>query len=179
MRAAFISGVAVLAAAATVAQPIAQVGATNKLGASSVVAEATNDLRQTIVPEAGQKFLWIKATLAGAAQTIDLTKVTVQSGGDMAALIGVDAMFDGDPKQFSMIAPVRVKGGAAKTPPLEETKSAGPITFAFTPGKVASLKLMTPPQSVCLLFAVPATFQAGGVKVKGLGTTDLSLPAAK
>jgi len=155
-----------------------QGGAVVKLGESAIVTDATNDSRQAIVPEAGQKFLWIKATVA-AAQTIDLTKVAVQSGAETLPLVGVDAMYDGDPKQFSMIAPFRVRGGAAKVSPLEQTKSVGTISFAFTPGKTATLKVITPPQSVCLLFAVPATLQATAMKVKGFGPADLTLPAAK
>jgi len=178
MRRALILTVAAMAATVTASRPAAQAGAAAKLGESAVVAEATNDSRQAIVPEAGQKFLWVKTTV-GAAQTIDLTRVAVQSGAETLPLIGVDAMYDGDPKQFSMIAPFRVKTGAAKVSPLEQTKSAGSIAFAFTPGKTATVKVITPPQSFCLLFAVPAAFKPGGAKVKGLGPADLTLPAAK
>jgi hypothetical protein len=99
----------------------------------------------------------------------------VTSGAASYALIGVDSAFDGDPSQFSMIAPFKLKDGGKMTEPYEETKSVGTIAFAYTPGKLATVKVNTPPVSFCLLFAVPATFKTG--QVTGLGAAALPLPA--
>ncbi len=137
-------------------------------------AEATNDQRQALVPDPGKRFLWVAATLSGAPKDIDLTKVTLVGGSDKASLIGVDSAFGGEPKQFSMIAPARSKDGKLLEP-LEETRSIGTIGFAFTPGKVATLKVIGPPQSFCLLFSVSHGFRTG--TISGLGAKALPLPA--
>lgn len=139
---------------------------------AGVLAEATNSQKRVIVPAAGQAFLWVKAT-GSAVQTIDLTKVALVSGGSSATLIGVDGTFDGDPTRFAMIASTTLKGGGPSAP-LEESWSVGSIAFAFTPGKAATLKIIQPPQSFCLLFSVPKAFQTG--QIKGLGPADLNLP---
>ncbi len=165
------AGVAVLAGVGV----HGQAGTTVKLTKAALAADAKTDQRQMIVPAAGQKFLWISATLSGAATTIDLTKVAVTAGTASLPLIGVDSAFDGDPSQFSMIAKATLKDTGASKDPLEETRSVGSIGFAFTPGKVASLKANTPPVSFCLLFSVPSTFTTG--QVKGLGPTPLAVPA--
>jgi hypothetical protein len=93
-------------------------------------------------------------TTASQVQTIDLTKVSVMSGATSSSLFGVDGTHDGDPTRFAMIAPAQLKG-AALDKPLEESWSVGSIAFAFTPGKTATLKIIQPPQSFCLLFSVP------------------------
>ena len=59
--------------------------------------------------------------------------------------------------------------------PLEETRSEESIALAFTPGKLATLNVITPPQSFCLLFVVPATFKTGSVT--GLAPDAKPLPA--
>jgi len=97
------------------------------------------------------------------------------SGATSSPLIGVDSAWDGDPKQFSMIAPVRLVKTGSLSDPLEESRSEGTLSFAFTPGKMAALKVLTPPASFCLLFSVPKTFKTG--TVSGLGAAPLALPA--
>jgi hypothetical protein len=111
----------------------------------------------------------------GAPQTIDLTKVAIASTGTSSPLIGVDSAWDGDPKQFSMIAPVTLVKTGKLSDPMEETRSEGTISFAFTPGKTATLKVLTPPVSFCILFSVPKAFKTGSVS--GLGAAPLPLPA--
>jgi hypothetical protein len=71
------------------------------------------------------------------------------------------------------IATARTKDGKTKEP-LEETRSEGSVSLAFTPGKLAELKILRPPASVCLLFAVPAGFKTG--QITGLGPKALVLP---
>ena len=144
------------------------------LNKAAFVAEVSNDQREPLVPAAGQKFLWVKAS-ASQAQTIDLTKVVLASGTTTIPLIGVDSAFDGDPQQFSMIAPARLKNGKMAEP-LEESRSVGTVAFTFNPGKpaTATLKVIAPPQAICLLFAVPATFKTG--EIRGLGPAGLKLP---
>jgi hypothetical protein len=99
-------------------------------------------------------------------------KVAVTVNGASFPLVAVDSAWDGDPKQFSMIASARTKDGKTKEP-LEEMRSEGSVSFALTPGKVAELKILRPPASVCLLFSVPAGFKTG--QVTGLGKA-LALP---
>jgi hypothetical protein len=53
-----------------------------------------------------------------------LTKVVVAVNGARFPLVGVDSAWDGDRKQFSMIARARTKGGRT-IDPLEETRSEG------------------------------------------------------
>ncbi len=148
--------------------------ATVKLTKAAVAAEAKTDQRDTMAPESGKQFLWVSATLSGAAQTIDLTKVALADGAVSYPLVGVDSVWDGDPNQFSMIAPIKLKTGKVRDP-LEETRSVGPIAFAFTPGKLATLKVIEPPQSFCLLFLVPQAVHAG--QIKGLTAAALAIPA--
>jgi hypothetical protein len=140
---------------------------------AAVAAEITNDQRQVLMPPQGQTFLWVTAK-ASVAQTIDLTKVAVSANGASFRLVGVDSAWDGDPKQFSMIAPAQTKDGKAKEP-LEETRSEGTVSFAFTPGKTATLTIIRPPASVCLLFAVPAGIKTA--QVTGIGAKPLPVPA--
>jgi len=154
------------------AAPVAQSGKPISLVKAGLLTEITNSQKRVIVPPAGQAFLWIKAT-ASQAQTIDLTKIAVMSGATSSSLFGVDGTFDGDPTRFAMIAPARLKGGDLN-PPLEESWSVGSIAFAFTPGKTATLTIIQPPQSFCLLFSVSRAFQIG--QVKGLGKEDLKVP---
>ena len=142
---------------------------------AALAPEATNDQRTAIAPAAGQMFLWVTAKADGAPQAIDLTKVAVVSGATSSPLIGVDSAWDGDPKQFSMIAPVRLVKTGSLSDPLEESRSEGTLSFAFTPGKAATLKVLTPPASFCLLFGVPKAFKTG--TVSGLGAAPLALPA--
>jgi len=159
------------------AQPAAQAGGgvtAVTLPKAALSMEVSNDQRTLLAPGAGQRFLWVTTTVSGAPQTIDLTKVVLVSGADSFKLLGVDSAFDGDPKQFSMIAPVVAKGGKTLEP-FEETRSVGTISFAFTPGKTAALKVITPPQSFCLLFIVPQSFRTG--QINGLGAKPLTLPA--
>ncbi len=144
------------------------------LGKAAYVNKVTNDQRTALVPPAGQRFLWVTAKATRAPQVIDLTKVAVVSGTTTAPLIGVDSIWDGDPKEFSMIAPAQ-KASGGTIPPLEETKSAGSTAFAFTPGKGATLTINAP-SSVCLLFAVPSSMQGG--QIKGLDAKDLQVPPA-
>lgn len=149
-------------------------GPTVTLDRAALSAEVSNDQREVLVPGPGKSFLWVSATLSGAPLDIDLTKVTLVGGSGKAALIGVDSAFGGDPKQFSMIAQARSKDGKVLEP-LEETRSVGTIAFAFSPGKAATLKVIRPPQSFCLLFSVPQNFRAG--TISGLGAKTLQLPA--
>lgn len=144
------------------------------LDKAAIVTEAKNDQREVLVPPAGQSFLWVKATVSGAATTIDLTKIALANGAAKGRLVGVDAAYDGDPKEFSMIAETHLKSGKMATP-LEETKSVGMIGFAYTPGKAATVKVVVAPQSFCLLFEVPAGFKTG--QITGLGPKALPLPA--
>jgi hypothetical protein len=156
------------------AEPAAQAGKSVKLEKAGLLQEITNSQKRVMVPPTGQAFLWIMAT-DSQVQTIDLTKVSVTSGGaTSSSLFGVDGTHDGDPTRFAMIAPAQLKG-AALDKPLEESWSVGSIAFAFTPGKAATLKIIQPPQSFCLLFSVPRAFQTG--QVKGLGAEDLKVPA--
>jgi hypothetical protein len=171
-----LSTAVLLAALALSASAVmhAQAGAAKfTLDKAAVVTEAKNDSRQAIVPPAGQAFLWVKATAAGAATTIDLTRIALTNGAAKGRLVGVDAAYDGDPKEFSMIADAHLKTGNVQ-PPLEETKSVGMIGFSFTPGKAASVKVVVPPQSFCLLFEVPSTLKAG--QIAGLGPKPLTVP---
>ena len=71
-----------------------------------------------------------------------------------------------------MIAASHLKSGKA-IEPIEETKSAGAIAFAFKPGGPATIKITTPPQSFCLLFEVPATLKSG--QIVGLGAAAIAL----
>lgn len=144
------------------------------LSKAATATQATTDQRVTLIPPAGQTFLWATLNASGGAQTIDLTKVAVSSGGASFPLVGVDSAWDGDPKQFSMIAQARTKDGKS-IDPLEETRSEGTVAFAFTPGKIAQLKIIRPPAAVCLLFVVPQGFSAG--QVTGLGAKPVTLPA--
>jgi hypothetical protein len=140
---------------------------------AATTAEATNDMREKMASAAGQTFLWVTVKAADA-QTIDLTKVSVAIGANAAPLIGVDSEWDGDPKQFSMIAPVTLVKTGKLSDPMEMTHG-GALAFAFTPGKVATLKVEKPPASFCLLFSVPKDFKTG--TISGLGATPLRLPA--
>lgn len=171
-----IAGIGLLALADVAALAGTAAGATPTvtLEKAALAPEATNDERRVMVPEAGQTFLWVTARVADAPATIDLTKVSVTNGTAAFPLIGADSVWDGDPKQFSMIAPVHLKTGKLNDP-LEESRSVGPIAFAFTPGKAAKLMVNTPPQSFCLLFGVPKGFTTG--KITGLGPAPLALPA--
>jgi len=155
------------------APPVAQNTKTIALNKAGLLLEATNSQKRVIVPAAGQTFLWVKAT-ATAAQTIDLTKVSLVSGASSATLLGVDGTFDGDPTRFAMIGSSTLKGGGPSAP-LEESWSVGSIAFAFTPGRAATLKIIQPPQSFCFLFSVPKAFQTG--QIKGLGPADLNVPS--
>jgi hypothetical protein len=154
-------------------QGAVQAGVT--LTKSSVAAEVKTDQRDVMAAEAGKRFLWVSATLAGGQKPIDLTKVALTNGSDSYPLIGVDSVWGGDPNQFSMIAPVKLKSGKVRDP-LEESRSTGDVAFAFTPGKVATMTVLRPPQSVCLLFLVPASVHTG--QLKGLSATPMALPAA-
>ena len=154
------------------ALPAPQTGKPVTLVKAGLALEITNNEKRAMVPPSGQAFLWITAK-ASQPQTIDLTKVSVMSGATSSSLFGVDGQFDGDPNRFAMIAPAQLKGGAL-TQPLEQSWSLGSIAFAFIPGKTATLKVIQPPQSFCLLFSVPRAFQTG--QVKGLGTEDLKVP---
>ena len=138
--------------------------------------EATTDQTVVVVPPDGQKFLWVSAKLASAPQTIDLTKIAIVNATARYPLLGVDSAFGGDPKMFSMIAPVPAKKGGIHEP-LEESRSIGIIAFAFTPGKSATLKVNDASAAFCLLFAVPPTFQMG--QVRGLAAQDIGLPPVK
>ena len=100
--------------------------------------EATNDMREKMSPAAGQQFLWVTVKAADA-QTINLTKVAVAVGANAAPLIGVDSEWDGDPKQFSMIAPVTLVKTGKPSDPMEMTHG-GALAFAFTPGKMRRSK---------------------------------------
>jgi hypothetical protein len=147
---------------------------TVKLTKAAVAAEAKTDQRDMMAPQAGKQFLWVSATLSGSDKPIDLTKVTLTSGTASYPLVGVDSVWGGDPNQFSMIAPVTLKTGKTRDA-LEETRSTGDVAFAFTPGKVATLTVLRPPQSVCLLFLVPQSVHGG--QVMGMGATALAVPA--
>jgi hypothetical protein len=138
----------------------------------AVASDITNDQREALIPPSGQTFFWVTAKASGTAQTIDLTKVAVTVNGASFPLVGVDSAWDGDPKQFSMIGRARTKDGKTKDP-LEETRSDGSVAFAFTPGKLAELRILRPPASVCLLFAVPAGFKTG--QITGLAPNALAL----
>lgn len=144
------------------------------LSKAAIAMEMTNDQRVALNPPPGQAFLWVTAKASGTPQTIDLTKVAVAASGSSFPLVGVDSAWDGDPKQFSMIARARTKDGKT-IDPLEETRSEGTVAFEFAPGKAAVLKVLRPPASVCLLFAVPQGFTSG--QVTGLGAKPLPLPA--
>jgi len=141
---------------------------------AAVASEATNDSRQAMAPAAGQAFLWVTVK-AEETQTIDLTKVAVGAGATSLPLIGVDSAWDGDPKQFSMIAPVTLVKTGKVSDPMEQTRSEGTLRLAFTPGKTATLAVLKPPASFCLLFSVPKEFKTG--TVLGLGATALAVPA--
>ena len=153
-------GVLALVDVAALAGTAAGAAPTVTLVKAALAPEAKNDERTVMVPEAGQTFLWVTATVADAPATIDLTKVSVTSGTATFPLIGADSVWDGDPKQFSMIAPVHLKSGKLNDP-LEESRSVGAIGFAFTPGKAATLMVNTPPQSFCLFVRRPEGLQDG------------------
>ena len=140
---------------------------------AGILAEATDSQKRVIVPAAGQMFLWVKAT-ASAAQTIDLTRVSLVGGASSATVLGVDGTFDGDPKRFAMIGSSTLKDGGPSAP-LEESWSVGSMAFAFTPHQTATLQIIEPPQSFCLLFSVAKAFQTG--QITGLGSTELSVPS--
>ncbi len=163
-----LAAVAVTAADQSGAQPIV------KFNRTAIAPEVTTDQRDAVAPEPGQQFLWVSTTLSGAPQTIDLTKVALMNGAASYPLVGVDSVWDGDPKQFSMIAPIKLKTGKTRNP-LELSRSVGPISFAFTPGKLATLKVTQPPQSFCLAFLVPQAVRGG--QVKGLTGVPLPIPA--
>lgn len=160
-----------LSAGAVLAQTGA--GPAAKLDKAALSDEVKNDQRLALAPAPGKKFLWVSTTLS-SAQAVDLTKVVLTSGGEKTPLIGVDSVWGGDPKQFSMVAPARAKDGRALEP-LEETRSDGSVSFAFSPGKAATLKVLRPPQTVCLLFSVPQAFRTG--EISGLDAKALPLPA--
>jgi hypothetical protein len=141
------------------ARPAAQTAKSITLEKAGLVQEITNSEKRLMVPPAGQAFLWI-ATKASQVQTIDLTKISVTSGATSASPFGVDGTHDGDPTRFSMIGQAQLKGGALDKP-VEESWSVGSIAFVFTPGKTATLNIIQPPQSFCLLFSVPRAFQTG------------------
>jgi hypothetical protein len=157
---------ATLSAAASAASNVTLVRA-------GTTAEATNDSREKMAPAAGQTFLWVTVKAADV-QTIDLTKVAVAVGAGSAPAIGVDSAWDGDPKQFSMIAPVILVKNGKLSDPMEMTRSEGTLRFAFAPGKAATLKVEKPPASFCLLFSVPKGTKAG--TLSGLGGGALPLP---
>jgi hypothetical protein len=165
--------VASLTASHAPAPRVEQGAKTVTLNKAGVLAEATNSQKRIIVPAAGQTFLWVKAT-ASAAQTIDLTKISLTNDASSSTLLGVDGTFDGDPTRFAMIGSSTLKGGGPSAP-LEESWSVGSIAFAFTPRQTATLEIIQPPQSFCLLFSVPKALQAG--KIKGLGPADLNVPS--
>lgn len=165
------------AALATVVVAAAdQAGAqpTVKLTQAAAAAEVKTDQRDVMTPEVGLHFVWVSAALSGPQKPIDLTKVALTKGGASYPLVGVDTVWGGDPNQFSMIAPIKLKTGKTRDP-LEETRSTGDVAFAFTPGKVATMNVLKPPQSVCLLFLVPQAVSAG--QVKGLTAAALPIPA--
>ena len=143
------------------------------LDKAALAAEVKNDQRVMLSPGAGKRFLWVTATLSGAPQAVDLTKVVLAAGPEKLPLLGVDSVWGGDPTQFSMIARASSRDGRVLEP-LEETRSTGDVGFAFAPGKSALLKVIKPPQKVCLLFAVSETFRAG--EISGLGAKPLALP---
>ena len=62
------------------AEPAAQAGKSVKLEKAGLLQEITNSQKRVMVPPTGQAFLWIMAT-DSQVQTIDLTKVSVTSGG--------------------------------------------------------------------------------------------------
>lgn len=143
------------------------------LNKAGLLTEATNSQKRVIVPAAGQTFLWVKAT-ASAAQTIELTRISLTGGASSSTLLGVDGTFDGDPKRFAMIGSATLKDGGPSAP-LEESWSVGSIAFAFAPGRTATLTIIQPPQAFCLLFSVPKAFQTG--QIRGLGPADLTVPS--
>ena len=153
---------------------LAEGAAAVKVDKAALAAEIKNDQRVVLVPGAGKRFLWVTVTATGAAQSLDLAKVVLAAGSETFPLIGVDSAWGGDPKQFSMIARASSKDGRTLEP-LEESRSTGDVAFAFTPGKNAGLKVIAPPQSLCLVFAVPETFRAG--QISGLGAKPIPLPA--
>ena len=167
-------GILALCAVPTIATAQAGAKAAITLDEAALAGEVKTDQRVMIAPESGKQFVWVKATLAGAPQTIDLTKVAIAGASASYPLVGVDSVFGGDPSQFSMISTVTLKTGKTWDP-LEETRSDGSIKFAFTPGKLATLQVITPPQSFCLLFVVPSTFKTG--TVTGLAADAKPLPA--
>lgn len=172
----FISALALVALATTALPAADQNGAQPifVLKKAAIAAQITSDQRDAISPESGQQFLWVSVTLSGAPQTIDLTKVVLASGAASYPLVGVDSVWDGDAKQFSMTAPIKLRTGKVRDP-LEESRSVGTIAFAFTPGKLATLTVNQPPQSFCLVFLVPQAVHTG--QVKGLTGVGLPLPA--
>ncbi|HUL74127.1 MAG TPA: hypothetical protein VLT86_13555 [Vicinamibacterales bacterium] len=141
---------------------------------AGLAATVNNNQKQALAPAAGETFLWVSAT-ASAAETLDLTRIAVVDGPSSSPLLGVDSTWDGDPKAFSMIAPVHLQAGNTLQAPMEQSSSDGSSAFAFTPGKGATLKISKPPVSFCLVFAVPRGFRSG--QVKGLGAANLPLPA--
>ena len=172
------NAIRVALAAATFVQPgvgaAAAPAAKVTLVRAALAPEATNDMRQAMAPAAGRAFLWVTVR-AEDAETIDLTKVAVASGPSASPLIGVDSAWDGDPKQFAMIAPVTLVKTGKLSEPMEESRSEGTLRFAFTPGKSATLTVLKPPASFCLLFSVPQAFKTG--TLNGFGAAPLALPA--
>jgi len=67
----------------------------------------------------------------------------------------------------------RVKTGKPSDP--MEMTQGGALAFAFTPGKIATLKVEKPPASFCLLFSVPKDFKTG--TIRGVGAAPLPVPA--
>jgi hypothetical protein len=168
---ALVAATLVQSGVATAAPPAA---AKVTLVRAALAPEATNDSREAIAPPAGRAFLWVTVK-AEDAPTIDLTKLAVANGANASPLIGVDSAWDGDPKQFSMIAPVTLVKTGKLSDPMDESRSDGTLRFAFTPGKSATLTVLKPPVSFCLLFSVPKDFKTG--TLNGLGAAALPLPA--
>jgi hypothetical protein len=168
------TAIATVAAGIPAAQRQTAAAPAFKLEKAAIVDQITNDQKRPLVAQRGNRLVWIKATALRAPQTIDLMKVEIIGTPIKLPLVGVDTAFDGEPTQFSMIAAERLKNGPV-VEPLEQTRSDGPVTFAFTPGKTASLKINSGTPSVCLLFAVFPGFTSG--QVTGLGPTPMPIPA--
>ena len=149
--------------------------ATVGLGKATLGDAVSNDQKEMLAPGPGKRFLWVAAKLSGPPMVVDLTKVALVSGSETFTLIGVDSAHDGEAKEFSMIAQALSNSGKVGDP-LPETRSTGFVSFAFSPKtKTATLKLLQPPETVCLLFSVPSTLKAG--QINGLGAKPLPLPA--
>jgi hypothetical protein len=115
-----VFGILALCAVPTIATAQAGAKAAVTLDEATLAGEVKTDQRVMIAPESGKQFVWVKATLAGVPQTIDLTKVAIAGASASYPLVGVDSVFGGDPSQFSMISAVKLKTGKAGDP-LEET----------------------------------------------------------